>query len=150
VSKFVFRLATLLRVRESTRDERRRDLGKAHEAEEILNERKQELEREAQEVASWQASGEMVGKIDVDRLLGRHRYELVLNGQRQVLNQQSEQLQAEIERRRQVLVEADREVRVLEKLRERKQAEHEQLELLQQQKVMDEIAQTRTSGQGVQ
>ncbi len=149
MAHFVFRLATLLKVREATRDERREELGKAHEAEAILNERKQELDRESREAAAWQSGGSMIGSINVDRLLGGIRYELVLDAQRQVLAQQEEQLQAEIERRRQNLVEADREVRVLEKLRERQLEEYEHQELLKQQKEMDEIAQIRTFRQRV-
>ncbi len=149
MAHFVFRLATLLKVREATRDERREELGKAHEAEAILNERKQELDRESQEAAAWQGGGSMIGSINVDRLLGGLRYELVLDAQRQALAQQEEQLQAEIERRRQNLVEADREVRVLEKLRERQLEEYEHQELLKQQKEMDEIAQIRTFRQRV-
>ncbi len=46
----------------------------------------------------------------------------------------------EIERRRQALVEADREVRVLEKLRERQAEQHRREEDLQEAKRLDEVA----------
>ena len=46
----------------------------------------------------------------------------------------------EIDRRRQALVEADRQVRVLEKLRDRKLKEYEREELLKEVRDMDEIS----------
>ena len=47
---------------------------------------------------------------------------------------------AEIERRRQALVEADREVRVLEKLRQRQAEQHRRDEDLREVKRLDEVA----------
>ena len=52
----------------------------------------------------------------------------------------SAQLNEEIERRRAALVEADREVRVLEKLRERKWSEHQTAELRHELRQLDEVA----------
>ena len=57
--------------------------------------------------------------LDVNRLLEAQRYELLLKAQSQELAKQAMLLAAETERRRQMLVEADREVRVLELLDER-------------------------------
>ena len=57
--------------------------------------------------------------LDVNRLLEAQRYELLLKAQSQELAKQAILLAAETERRRQMLVEADREVRVLELLDER-------------------------------
>src|SRR5437868_15462334 len=62
------------------------------------------------------------GAADVDALLQTHRYEIVLASQRRQLEQQMDQVEQETERRRQAVVEADRGVRVLEKLRERQTA----------------------------
>jgi flagellar export protein FliJ len=53
---------------------------------------------------------------------------------------QIEQVRAEVERRRAVLVEADRQVRVLEKLREKQQSAHTQREDKLAQKILDEQA----------
>jgi flagellar export protein FliJ len=65
------------------------------------------------------------GVIRVDLLLSTHRYELLLHAQAQQLQRQRQVIGAEIERRRQTLVEADQELRILEKLRERHQAAFE-------------------------
>ena len=77
---------------------------------------------------------------DVDLLIASHRYELVLKAQAQQLAGQIEQVRAEVARRRQILVEADRQVRVLDKLRERQQAAHNLREERREQKLLDERA----------
>jgi flagellar export protein FliJ len=80
------------------------------------------------------------GAANIDALLQAHRYEVVLAGQARQLAAQQEQVAAEIERRRQALVEADRQVRVLEKLRERQAAAAKIHEERQQAKRYDELA----------
>ena len=117
-----FRLATLLKLRIDDRDHRRRELAQALEAQRILEEQIAALE--AERTAMQTLIGERVrpGSTDVDALLQINRYQIQLIGQRRTLDTQVAQIVAESERRRQVLVEADRQVRVLEKLRE-KQAE---------------------------
>ena len=62
--------------------------------------------------------------MNVETLLGVNRYELVLESQGRVLRERGQQLEAEIQKRRQSLINADRDVRVLEKLRERQQIDH--------------------------
>jgi flagellar FliJ protein len=76
----------------------------------------------------------------VDSLLQTHRYELVLSTKRKQLATQIQQVQTEIERRRLVVVEADRQVRVLEKLRERQALHHRQETDRQEAKLYDEMA----------
>lgn len=56
------------------------------------------------------------------------------------LAQQQAQVEAEIERRRLVLVEADRQVRILEKLSEKKLSEYQAEELRQEIRDLDEQA----------
>jgi flagellar FliJ protein len=80
------------------------------------------------------------GAADVDALLQTHRYELVLAAQRRQLVAQIAQVEAESERRRQVLVEADRQVRVLEKLREKQATAHRRQAERLEAKQLDEVA----------
>jgi flagellar export protein FliJ len=54
--------------------------------------------------------------------------------------QQQQQVAQEVERRRLALVEADRQVRVLEKLREKKHEEYVRQEERRDQRLMDELA----------
>jgi flagellar export protein FliJ len=116
---FPFRLQTLLRLRLAERDQRRADLAKALRAEEVLRAEDERLVHQQNEQA--QASRELraPGVANMDALLGSHRYAIVLANQRRQLATQLAQVEAETDRRRQALVEADRQVRVLEKLRER-------------------------------
>ncbi len=141
--RFNFRLKTLLRLREAARDERRADLAQAYEAEQILTRQTEKLEGEIHAARQQVRLSAAPGGIDVDTLLATHRYELVLGAQRQLLHEQSEQLSAEIQRRRQALVEADREVHVLEKLRQRQLERFKREEGKREMKRIDEVASRR-------
>ena len=77
------------------------------------------------------------------RLLEAQRYQLALEAQARLLAEQAARLAEEVEVRRQAVVEADREVRVLDKLRERRLAQHHSAELAAEAKRLDEIAATR-------
>jgi flagellar FliJ protein len=137
---FRFRLETLLRLRIAERDERRGDLAKALRAEEVLQAEQARLAAEQQGLSERSLGLKSPGSANVDALLSAHRYEVVLTGQARQLTGQLEQVAAEVERRRQVLVEADREVRVLEKLRERQAAAARLHEERQEAKRYDEAA----------
>lgn len=140
MSAFRFRLETLLRLRVAERDQRRADLAKAIRAEEMLqNEDRAVAQRQADAVEHGRRL-KSPGAADVDALLSAHRYELVLAAKRRQLGTQIAQVQEETERRRQVLVEADRQVRVLEKLRERQAAAHGQRASRQEARQFDETA----------
>ncbi len=143
MAQFQFRLATLLRLRETTRDERRSQLAEAYQAEQVLTEQRQQMDRELQELRNAYQSAGRPGKLDADRLLDVQRYELVMKVQIQTLAEQQQRLAVEVERRREALVAADREVRVLEKLRETQRSHHEQEEHLREVKQWDEVATQR-------
>ena len=137
---FHFRLETLLRLRIAERDERRADLAKALRAEELLRAEEQRLQAEQASLAEHERKLKAPGAANIDALLHAHRYELVLVAQSRQLATQMAQVAAETERRRQALVEADRQVRVLEKLRERQAAAFKIREERQEAKRYDEMA----------
>jgi len=143
MKKFRFRLATLLRLRNAVRDERRTHLAEAYRADEMLRQEQQRLQRELTDLKDRQRAACGPGQVDVDQLLADQRYALLLNGQQQHLGRQRQLVAAEIERRHGLLVESDREVRVLEKLQERQRerwrAEENRLDIRQ----LDEIAHRR-------
>ena len=142
--RFHFRLHGLLALREATRDEKRAHLAQAWEAAEKL---RAEAERMDQELVALRAFSResSAGAVGVDRLVEAHRYELVLRAQQQHLAGQRELVAAEVEKRRQALVEADQEVRVLEKLREAQLQRHRQAEERLDMKRLDEIAGQRAA-----
>ncbi len=137
---FRFRLETLLRLRLAERDQRRAELAKALRAEELLRGEERTLEGQQSEAATRSRQLKSPGAANVDALLETHRYEIVLAAQRRQLKQQIAQVEAETERRRQALVEADRQVRVLEKLRERQAAAWTKAAQRQEVKQFDELA----------
>src|SRR5262245_10867152 len=137
---FRFRLETLLRLRLAERDQRRTDLAKALRAEEMLRGEERTLEGQQIEAAARSRQLKSPGAANVDALLETHRYEVVLAAQRRQLKQQFAQVEAETERRRQALVEADRQLRVLEKLRERQAAAWKKENERQEVKQFDELA----------
>lgn len=143
MAKYKFRLETLQRVREARRNEQRASLAEAYQAEQVLNERQANLAAEMTAMRQMRHTATAGRYTDVNQLLEAQRYEILLRAQEQELNKQKILLAAEIERRRQLLVEADREVRVLELLDER----HQQAFALEQQrretKTLDEIATNR-------
>jgi flagellar FliJ protein len=140
MSSFHFRLDTLLRLRLADRDQRRADLAKALRAEEALARQEALLRGEQGEMAELSRKLASPGAADIDRLLASHRYELVLKTQVQQLTGQIAQVVAEVERRRLALVEADRQVRVLEKLRDKQASDHQTREDKREQRQLDEQA----------
>ena len=143
MAKFKFRLATLLRMREADRDERRGELAEAYQADEIMEKQQQGLEANLAELAAKYREAVAPGPVCVDRLVDTQRFEILLRAQRQHLLQQREVVAEEIERRRARLVEANREVHVLEKLKERQMQHYREEEGRRELKVLDEVAGTK-------
>jgi flagellar FliJ protein len=140
MAKFKFRLSSLLRLRELARDHRRTALAQAYRAEGILQDQRRELEAKLLDLAQRCRSVSEPGQVDVDRLLEVRRYEMVLRSGEQELSQQEKAVSAEIEKRREAVAEANRQVRVLEKLREKQYQRHRQEENLREIKLLDEAA----------
>lgn len=137
---FRFRMATMLQLRERDRDERRRELAQALEAERRLMLRTEEIHLEIETLRNEKRNRAAGGEISVERLLNDGRYELILRAEIANLAKQIEQVRAEAERRRQALTEADREVKVLEKLRERRREQYREQEDRLDTKRLDELA----------
>ncbi len=140
MTRFTFRLQPLMKLREAHRDRCREDLAHAYRADQILQERQEAARQEIAETKRQARCQSEPGRVEVESLLNVHRYELILSSQLQQLAAQRQKIAVEIERRRQVLVEADRELRILEKLRERHALEFQQAEEKVELRQMDEIA----------
>ena len=141
MKRFEFRLATLLRLREAERDECRTRLASAMGVEAELHTQMQQLQ--AKISAARRDYTADVGHVDVDRLLAAQRYEIVLEMDRRRLAEQQVVVAAEIETCRTALVEADRAVRVLERLRETQRERWRAEAEKQEHKLLDEIATQR-------
>ena len=144
MARFIFRLAALLRLRESRRDECRAALAEAYRVDEVLAKQLDGLNRELDALREFCRLTVSSRTIDV-RPAGRGPA-LRTGGaaQQRHVAQQRQTVAAEIEVRRQALVEADREVRVLEKLRRRQAEQHRRQEDLREVKRLDEVATQQT------
>ncbi len=140
MAKYTFRLNTLQKVREVRRDQQRASLAEAFRAEQVLVEKKAQIMAEEQALRELQRSAAADQYLNVNRLLEAQRYDLLLKAQSRELAKQALLLAAETERRRQVLVEADRDVRVLELLDERHRRAHDRQEQRTETKRLDEAA----------
>lgn len=141
MTRFRFRLETLLKLRQSERNALRERLADALVARRVLDERRRQWIDELGAMREQARGAGQPGSVNVDTLLASHRYHLMLEAQGRVLDEQEVQIEAEIDRRRAALAEGDKQVRVLEKLRERQHAAHQQGELRAEQKLLDEVAQ---------
>ncbi|MCA9230401.1 MAG: flagellar export protein FliJ [Planctomycetales bacterium] len=139
MKKFRFRLNTLRKLREAHRDEMRAKLDEAYQALRILED---QISAAGEEVAQLQAAqrGALDGDMaDVNAMLEAGRYQAVLRSQQKTMQDQIQLLTPEIERRRQAVIVADKEVRILDKLEERQRAEHRHLRQRAEISELDEI-----------
>jgi len=143
MAKFRFRLETLQKLREAHRDEMRTKLGEAYQAERMLVQQIEDIHKEVAQLQQSQRNRLQETAADMNLLLDAQRYQTVLRGQIATMKDQLELLAKEIEKRRQALVEADQQVRVLDKLRERQMEEHRQKQLRAEVKELDEVASRR-------
>jgi flagellar export protein FliJ len=150
MSKFMFRLAGLLKLREAARDEKRLRLAEAAETAASIRRKLQAVDDElaARRCLHRQTAGP--GPIDLARLRDARRFEELLQSQEDSLGVELRQAEEAQERWRLDTVEAHREVRVLENLRARQAERHHQQTLRLEIAQVDEAAarggQARFSG----
>ncbi len=120
-------------------------LARGHQATEKINGEIESLSAEMENNRILHRSKD--NGIDIDRLLQSERYELILKSKQLQLMENAHKLSIEVEKVRKTLTEADRDVRVLERLREtqseRARQELERLEM----KAIDEVAVMRFRSQ---
>ena len=137
---FHFRLSTLLKLRETTRDECRVHLADARRADAELQHREECLAAEQNQLQRDCRTAAGPGAVDLRRLIDAQRYACTLRHQEEELHRQRETLAAEIDRRREAVIEADRDVQSLEKLRDHQADAHRQAAHRQDGKRLDERA----------
>jgi flagellar protein FliJ len=138
--QFRFRLATLLRLRETVRDRRRVQLAESRRADADLAGQLERLAGQQQRLEAERRQAAGPGSVDAGQLLAAHRYAVALEQQKEDVRQRRQTLAVEIDRRRQALLAADRDVQVLEKLRERRDDQHRREEERRAARLLDEAA----------
>ncbi len=140
MAKFRFRLATLRKLRESHRDELRGKLAEAYHAIHKLEEQQLAIADEVLALQDVQRRATKGATTSVNSLLEAQRYQAVLRAQQSTLRDNAKVLSTEVERRRQNVIEADQQVRVLDKLNERQRLDHQQTLSRAEVRELDEIA----------
>jgi flagellar export protein FliJ len=137
--KYQSNLIALKKVRESARDAQRARVADALRAEAAIYEQITALEAELRSMATAQRELRR-GSPNVSTLLEMERYELMLRGQAASLSHQKQTVAQELERRRADLAVADQQVRVVEKIDDRRDRDFVRQEARREQRDMDEIA----------
>ncbi|MCC9605675.1 flagellar export protein FliJ [Blastopirellula sp. JC732] len=140
MADFRFRLATFLKLKIAARDQRQAELMEVLSIQDQLTREQEETEEMLKQTILEARQGCSIGRMNVDSLIVAQRE---MNHLRAVIAHKrslQKKLAPHIEQRRTALLEAEKEVRSLEKLRERQEkrfhTEQERRESLQ----MDEIA----------
>ena len=113
-----------MRLRQTARDECRQELAVAQQLEQSIYERIAKFDSEIIELRDRTGASTESGSIDIDRLRDTARYQSLLASERQSAQQELEGCSAHVDCLRQSLVEADRELKSLEKLQARQQDRH--------------------------
>lgn len=139
---FRFRLQPVRRLREARRDELRGQLADAVRAAEVVAEQRARIAAEMVEVRQQQGTATKRRVLNVNQVMDAQRYAMLLEAQDASLVQKAKLVEQEIERRRRAVVEAEREVKALDKLEEKQRGQHEFASERQQAKQLDEVAVT--------
>lgn len=143
--RFKFRLNSLLRLREQSREQAQLVLAEALRRVDDIERRQADIQHDLNDLEQHMRSSAKKTSVDVDRLLDGHRHQLSLEARMAELDRAMGEACDEVERCRLKLVDADRDVKVLEKLHEKQLAEHQRQIAYEEQKHNDETAVMRAA-----
>ena len=138
---FKFRLEPLITIRENVLKECQAELAKAYDARRILEEHLQKIARQLSEGTEVARSIMQPGQtVNVEFLLGLRRQEMFLRANQDDLKQKMQVIDEEIEVRRAKVAEANKELKIVEKLKEKRYEQYLEEEKQEEIKEMNEIA----------
>ena len=140
MSRYRSQLETLHQLRTRARDAQRARVADAMQAEAALDAKLMVIHQEAETGREMQRLARGDATIDPRAMLDMERYELLLKMEAGEIHKQKQIVQTELVQRRQVLAAAEQDLRVIEKLDERRREKFEQEERRREQRTMDEIA----------
>jgi flagellar FliJ protein len=140
MKQFKFRLQRVQKLRERLRERRR-----LSHAEAVAYERRVESQIDQIEQVKAAERADLVSKmtrsdLSVDQVIAARTYEGLLNTYRQQLDRQLDQVRQVVAARRRDLVDAERDVRILEKLEEKLQHRYDAALDSAERQLMDELA----------
>jgi flagellar export protein FliJ len=139
-----FRLKSVLKIRCRERDQAGKDVADANAAISVLDSKLSEIELEERGMESLRRQFSS-GAVMLSQILDAERYQLVLAAQREHILRDRSLLVQELERRQAKLVIKQQAVKVLEKLEQTHQQRVAEMQLRQEQFVLDEWSQVKTS-----
>lgn len=137
-----FRLHSVLQLRRTHQDERKTELAQAIQAAQILQNQIGDVQQQLQEIED-QLRTAATDRLDVDHLMAIRRHQATTRALLRQLEEQEQVVEQEIERRQNRLVEANREVKVVETLEQQHRDAQWGLFLKREQDALDEFAQKR-------
>ena len=137
-----FRLATLLKIRERDRDLAAKALQDVRLAIERLDEAQKEID-ESNRLMNDARKQSSFGAINLHQILDAQRYQLVLSAQSAQIADHKSKLNQELERRQFALVQGQKAVKSLEKLRDQRVQAADVEALAKQQERLDEWSSIR-------
>jgi len=140
---FTFRLDPLITIRDNTLKECQAELAKAYHARQIVEETRLKFEKDIEE--SLQSARKMLesGTIDVTFLLTLQDHKTYRTAQLAKIAEDIKKIDEEIERRRALVVAANKELKIVEKLKEKRYEKYLEEQNKAEMKIMDEIAGNR-------
>ena len=137
-----FRLATLLKIRERDRDLAAKALQDVRLAIERLDEAQKEIDESNRSMNDTRKQSSF-GAINLHQILDAQRYQLVLSAQSAQIADHKGKLNQELERRQFALVQSQKAVKSLEKLRDQRVQAADVQALAKQQERLDEWSSIR-------
>ena len=143
---FNFRLEPLITIRDNELKERQAELAKAYETRRIHEEALKTVEEQLAEGVETARSLTQEGQtVNVEFLLGIRRQEMFLRADQEDLVKKIKLADKEIEQRLAAVIEANKELKTIEKLKEKQYEKYLEEENKNETKIMDEIAGVRRS-----
>ncbi len=138
MARFVFRLAALLKYRESLRDRCRQALAQLLQQDAALAHEQQRITDERQHQLNEMQTEQFLERIAIDKLASRRYHSGQLSAEIQRVVMQRQEVAKQLSLCRQALVKADQGVKVLEKLSERQLTEYLQAEDRKEARALEE------------
>ncbi|MCL2744878.1 MAG: flagellar export protein FliJ [Planctomycetaceae bacterium] len=141
---FKFQLEPLITIRNNELKKKQAELAKAYEARRRMEELGKKNEEEIAE--NLEAGRKMInagGEISADYLMGLRRQEMFLQAQRKKIRENIAMIDEEIERRRAAVIEANKSLKMVERLKEGRYEKYLLEERRKETAAMDEAAAKR-------
>lgn len=149
MSEFRFSLQSVLKVRVAERDERRTELADAQRLEFALQTEIDRVNRDLQYLRAHARSFLVPGNVDIAHLRNCNSCEQTLRREIALLDQQRHEAETEAEQCRAALLQADQQVRMLEKLIDKQRDEQNRDERKRENQHLDDLGRQSFSKVGL-